>query len=94
VIVSGPRMNTPFFQITSTGGSTVYVSVSRLLRIQAISLESHVTIFFEGFLVDVETKDGRAEDVANELWTKSNTPGVDLIELGPKTSHVTSISFS
>jgi hypothetical protein len=72
----------------------VYVSVSRLLRIQAIPLENHVTLFFEGFLVDVETKGGPAEEVANELWTKSNAPGAHLIELGPKTSHVTSISFS
>jgi hypothetical protein len=86
-------MQTPYFRIVSRAGHVLYVSASRLIRLLSQRPENKVFLFFEGFMVSIETKDGNADDLAGQLWAK-NIPGPHRIDLTNQTAYVESVDFS
>ncbi|HYY28888.1 MAG TPA: hypothetical protein VE860_13120 [Chthoniobacterales bacterium] len=103
-------MKGAFLVVTSTGNKTVYVPLSRLLRIEAVPpptsdadilepAQGHVPtviIVFEGFQVSVQTSPGQETKVADDLFKRLLHPeDVDLVYLRPDPAEgVTDIHIS
>jgi len=77
-----------FIVITSSDNKTVYVPVSRLLRIEAVPAKRDgtvplVTIVFEGCQVNIQTSQS-TETVAADLYERLVGPDdIDLVSLRP-----------
>jgi hypothetical protein len=80
-------MKDTFLVVTSTDNKTVYVPLSRLLRIEVIPPKTDgtapvVTIVFEGFQVNIQTSHGSELKFAEDLYKRLVRPeDVDLVYL-------------
>jgi hypothetical protein len=82
-------MKDRFLVVTSSHNSTIYIPLSRLLRIEAIPAHgqgtaSVIAIIFEGYQVNVQTSLGAEAKVAQDLYERLVRPeDVDLVYLRP-----------
>jgi hypothetical protein len=78
-----------FLVVTSTNNRTVYLPLSRLLRIEAVPAHGQgtvpvVAIVFEGFQVTVQTSPDAETKVAHNLYERLVRPeDIDLVNLRP-----------
>ncbi len=88
-----------FLAVTSTDNKTVYVPLSRLLRIEALppdrgATASAVAIVFEGFQVNVQTSHQGAEIFAKDLYERLIGPeDVDLVYLRSEPGKGVNVQF-
>ena len=80
-------MKDTFLVVTSTDNKTVYIPLSRLLRIEVVPVHgqgtvSVIAIVFEGFQVNVQTSHGSEIKFAEDLYKRLVRPeDVDLVYL-------------
>jgi hypothetical protein len=91
-------MKDQFLVATSSGKKTVYLPLSRLLRIEVIPARgasvSAVAIVFEGYQVNVQTPPGTEETFVQELSNKLASPEMlDLVYLRPDPDKGVNVQF-